>query len=194
LKNLIKKIHDRSGVVGVVGLGYVGLPLAVLQAKNNFRVIGIDESIEKIDKINQGINYILDVNNEDLQSVVESGYLIATSDFRRLQECDVILVCVPTPLTPNKEPDITAIEKVTAHIARHAHNDMLVVLESTTYPGTTEEVIIPSLVTRKLRVGENLFVAFSPERVDPGNRSFKTQNTYKLVGGTSANCLEVART
>jgi len=192
--SLIEKIKKQSAVIGVVGLGYVGLPLAVLQAKNGFRVIGIDESIEKIDRVNQGNNYIADVDSEELRRVVESGHFMATSDFHRLRECDVVLICVPTPLTPNKEPDITAIVKVTDQIAREAHSDMLVVLESTTYPGTTEEVIIPKLTKGELQIGKNLFVAFSPERVDPGNQDFKTHNTFKLVGGATPACLEVART
>lgn len=191
---LLEKITKHEAVVAVIGLGYVGLPLAVLQAKIGFRVIGIDESIEKVDRVNQGNNYISDVDSEELRCVVESGQFIATSDFHRLKECDVVLICVPTPLTLNKEPDITAIVKVTDHIAREAHSDMLVVLESTSYPGTTEEVIIPKLTQLKLQVGKNLFVAFSPERVDPGNRLFKTHNTYKLVGGVTPACLEVART
>lgn len=192
--SLVKKITERKAVVGVIGLGYVGLPLAVLQARNGFHVIGIDESIEKVDRVNQGNNYISDVNSEELRCVVETGRLMATADFHRLRECDVILICVPTPLTPNKEPDITAIVKVTNHIGQYAHSDMLVVLESTTYPGTTEEVIIPTLTNGDLQIGKNLYVAFSPERVDPGNRAFKTHNTYKLVGGSTPACLEVAQT
>lgn len=191
--SLIEKIKNQSAVIGVVGLGYVGLPLAVLQAKNGFHVIGIDASIDKIDRVNQGNNYISDVDSEELRNVVESGHFMATSDFKRLKECDVVLICVPTPLTPNKEPDITAIIKVTNHIAQQAHPNMLVVLESTTYPGTTEEVIIPALTKGNLQVGKNLFVAFSPERVDPGNPSFKTHNTFKLVGGATPECSEIAR-
>ncbi|MDT7041520.1 nucleotide sugar dehydrogenase [Candidatus Nitronereus thalassa] len=190
---LLKKIQDHTSVVGVIGLGYVGLPLAVLQAKNGYKVIGIDESEDKVDRVNQGHNYILDVKNEELTQAVESGLLVATTDFGRLKECDVVLICVPTPLTLNKEPDITAIVKVTQHIAHQSHPHMLVVLESTTYPGTTEEVIIPALTKGGLELGETLFVAFSPERVDPGNKAFKTHNTFKLVGGATPACLEVAR-
>jgi len=192
--SLLKKIKNHSAVVGVVGLGYVGLPLAVLQAKTGFRVIGIDESLEKVDRVNQGHNYISDIDNEEFRQVVESGQFTATSNFHQLNECDVVLICVPTPLTPNKEPDITAIVKVTDHIKQHAHSDMLVVLESTTYPGTTEEIIIPALTNGDLQIGKNLYVAFSPERVDPGNPLFKTHNTFKLVGGATPACLEVART
>ena len=128
-----------------------------------------------------------------MREVVDSKKLSATTDFSVIQECDVILICVPTPLTRNREPDISAIVKVTQHIAQYAHPNMLVVLESTTYPGTTEEVILPKLVEKGLKVGENLFVAFSPERVDPGNPSFKTHNTFKLVGGVTPSCLEMAK-
>ena len=190
---ILEKIRDRSAKIGVVGLGYVGLPLAVLQAKTGFSVIGIDSVAEKIDLVNQGNNYIGDVADAELREVVESKRLIATTDFSTLKECDVVLICVPTPLTKNKEPDITAIIKVTEHLACHAHPGILVVLESTTYPGTTEEIILPRLVEKGLTVGKDLFVAFSPERVDPGNEDFKTHNTFKLVGGVTEACREVAK-
>ena len=160
--SLLEKIKDRSAKIGVVGLGYVGLPLAVLQAKTGFSVIGIDEVAEKVDLVNQGNNYILDVSDAELREVVENKRLTATTDFSGLKECDVVLICVPTPLTRNKEPDISAIVKVTQHLADHAHPNMLVVLESTTYPGTTEEVILSKLTEKGLKVGVNLFVAFSP--------------------------------
>ena len=192
--SLLEKIKDRSAKIGVVGLGYVGLPLAVLQAKTGFSVIGIDEVAEKVDLVNQGNNYILDVSDAELREVVENKRLTATTDFSCLKQCDVVLICVPTPLTRNKEPDISAIVKVTQHLAHHAHPNMLVVLESTTYPGTTEEVILSQLTEKGLKVGVNLFVAFSPERVDPGNHDFKTHNTFKLVGGVTEACREVAKT
>ena len=192
--SLLDKIKNHSAVVGVVGLGYVGLPLAVLQAKTGFRVHGLDEVAFKVEKVNRGKNYILDVDNTELHQVVENKRFSATTDFSVIRQCDVVLICVPTPLTRNKEPDISAIVKVTRELAKHAHSDMLVVLESTTYPGTTEEVMLPILTEGGLKVGQNLYVAFSPERVDPGNRSFKTHNTFKLVGGVTANCLAHART
>jgi len=191
---LIETIKDHSAKIGVVGLGYVGLPLAVLQAKTGFSVIGIDEAPEKVNLVNQGHNYISDVVDADLRQVVESKRLVATTEFSVLKECDIVLICVPTPLTPNKEPDISAIEKVTQQLVHYSHPNMLVVLESTTYPGTTEEIILAKLTEQGLRVGENLFVAFSPERVDPGNPLFKTHNTYKLVGGVTDACGEVAKT
>jgi UDP-N-acetyl-D-glucosamine dehydrogenase len=191
---LLDKIRNRSAVVGVVGLGYVGLPLAVLQAKTGYRVHGIDEVPEKVARVNRGENYISDVDDHELRDIVKSGRLVATSDFSMLGQCDVALICVPTPLTRNKEPDISAILKVTRELAKYVHPDMLVVLESTTYPGTTDEVMLPILMEKGLKVGETLFMAFSPERVDPGNRSFKTHNTFKLVGGITPTCLTVART
>ncbi len=192
--SLLEKIKNHSAVVGVVGLGYVGLPLAVLQAKTGFRVHGIDEVAEKVEKVNRGENYILDVDDTELRQTVETERLSATTDFSAIRKCDVVLICVPTPLTRNKEPDISAIVKVTRELAKYSRPGMLIVLESTTYPGTTEDVMLPILTEGGLKIGENLYVAFSPERVDPGNRSFKTHNTYKLVGGVTPGCLTHART
>jgi UDP-N-acetyl-D-glucosamine dehydrogenase len=191
---MLEKIKGRTAVIGVVGLGYVGLPLAVLQAKTGYRVIGVDEASEKVERVNRGENYISDVDSAELSQVVGAGRLTATNDFGSLRGCDVVLICVPTPLTKNKEPDISAVVSVTRQLAKHMHPDMLVVLESTTYPGTTEEVMLPILTGGGLKVGQDLYVAFSPERVDPGNRSFKTHNTFKLVGGVTPACLTVART
>src|SRR5687768_10320509 len=191
---LLDKIRNRSAVVGVVGLGYVGLPLAVLQARTGYRVHGIDEVSEKVERVNRGENYISDVDDHELRQMVSTQRLSATSDFSKLRECDVVLICVPTPLTRNKEPDISAILKVTNELAKYLHPDLLVVLESTTYPGTTEGVLLPMLAQSGLKIGQDLYLAFSPERVDPGNRSFKTHNTFKLVGGVTPACLEIART
>ena len=192
--SLLEKITKRTATVGVVGLGYVGLPLAVLQAKTGYRVVGIDEAAEKVARVNRGENYISDVDVAELQQVVRAGRLSATQEFGTLRECDVVLICVPTPLTRNKEPDISAIIKVTRELTKHLHPDLLVVLESTTYPGTTEGVLLPMLAQSGLKIGQELYLAFSPERVDPGNRSFKTHNTFKLVGGVTPACLEIART
>ncbi len=191
---LLEKIRRHEAVVGVVGLGYVGLPLAVLQAKTGYRVVGIDEVREKVERVNRGENYISDVDDAELREVVGSGRLKATTDFDALRQCDIVLLCVPTPLTPNKEPDLSAILKVTGELAARAHPGMLVVLESTTYPGTTEEVLLPKLTAGGLKAGQDLYLAFSPERVDPGNKSFKTHNTFKLVGGVTPACLRVAQT
>lgn len=191
---LVDKIRDHSAVVGVVGLGYVGLPLAVLQAKTGFRVFGIDDDPEKIARIDKGNSYIGDVRDTDLAHVSRTNGLSATTNFNVLQKCDVVLICVPTPLTANKEPDLRAVIRVTKALAQRAHPDMLVVLESTSYPGTTEDIIVPELTKRGLQAGRDLFAAFSPERVDPGNASFKTHNTAKLVGGVTPTCGETART
>jgi len=190
---LLEKIKDHSAVIGIVGLGYVGLPLAVLQTKTGYNVIGIEEDPEKVDHLNKGKSYIGDVSDKDLAQAIETKRFSATTNFELLGKCDVILICVPTPLTVNKEPDISAIIKVTEAISQHAHPDMLVVLESTSYPGTTEEVIVPALSKGGLEIGKNLFVAFSPERVDPGNPSFQTHNTFKLVGGITPACCEMAQ-
>jgi len=168
--------------------------LAVLQARTGYRVVGIDEAAEKVERVNRGDNYISDVEVTELQQVVRAGRLSATQEFGALRECDVVLICVPTPLTRNKEPDISAIVKVTRELTKHLHPDLLVVLESTTYPGTTEGVLLPMLAQSGLKIGQDLYLAFSPERVDPGNRSFKTHNTFKLVGGVTPACLEIART
>lgn len=192
--SLLEKIKDHSAIIGVIGLGYVGLPLAVLQAKAGYRVFGIDEAAGKVKRINRGENYILDVEDADLTQVVSEGRLSATTDFSILRDCDIVLICVPTPLTRNKEPDISAIVKVTRELASYAHPDMLVILESTTYPGTTEEVLLPLLTAGGLKIGQTLYLAFSPERVDPGNRAFKTHNTFKLVGGITPACLNAATT
>jgi len=191
---LLNKIQRREAVVGVIGLGYVGLPLAVLQAKTGFRVFGIEEVREKVERVNRGHNYIADVDDAELRTAVGTGRLTAVTDFGALAQCDVVLICVPTPLTRNREPDISAILKVTGELARRVHPEMLVVLESTTYPGTTEEVLLPRLTAGGLKVGQELYLAFSPERVDPGNRAFKTHNTFKLVGGVTPACLTVAQT
>jgi UDP-N-acetyl-D-glucosamine dehydrogenase len=190
---LLEKIQSRKAVVGVIGLGYVGLPLAVLQARTGYRVVGLDEAREKVERVNRGENYIADVDDAELREAVGSGRLMATADFAALRQCDVVLICVPTPLTPHKEPDLGAVVKVTRALAAHLHPGMLVVLESTTYPGTTEEVLLPVLTAGGLKVGQDLHLAFSPERVDPGNKSFKTHNTFKLVGGVTPACLKIAQ-
>lgn len=191
---LLDKIKDHSAVIGVIGLGYVGLPLAVLQTQKEFLVIGMDEDQNKVDQVNKGKSYISDVSDEDLAQAIGSKRLTALTNLNLIEKCDIILICVPTPLTINKEPDISAIIRVTHAIAQHAHPDMLIVLESTSYPGTTEEVIAPALMRQNFEIGKDLFVAFSPERVDPGNHLFKTHNTFKLVGGFTPACCAIAQT
>lgn len=191
---LKRRIVARTAKVAVIGLGYVGLPLAVEKAKIGFQVLGIEQNPTRAEKVNKGENYILDVKDEDLEQVVHAGNLKAYTDFACLPEADAIVICVPTPLTPNLEPDISYIVSVTKEIACHLRQGQLVTLESTTYPGTTQEIILPQLEATGLKAGLDFFLAFSPERVDPGNKRYTTQNTSKVVGGVTPACLEVAHT
>lgn len=192
--NLKKKIVNRTAKVGVIGLGYVGLPLAVEKGKVGFDVIGFDRNAKRVAQINAGDNYIKDVKDEDLKALVAGKKLVATDDFARLREVDVIVICVPTPLTITRDPDISYIVNVTNAIAQNLRDGQLVTLESTTYPGTTSEVILPELAAGGKEVGKDFFLAFSPERVDPGNKRYTTQNTSKVVGGITPACLDVAAT
>lgn len=187
------KILNKTARIAVVGIGYVGLPLAVEKGKVGYKVIGIDCNPERVRKINHGQNYISDVKDEELKALVESGKLEATGDFQVIKEVDVIIICVPTPLTKTKDPDISYIVYVAEKIAEHLKSEKLLVLESTTYPGTTEEVILPILEKSGLKVGKDFYLAFSPERVDPGNKRYTTKNTFKLVGGVTEKCLDIAR-
>jgi nucleotide sugar dehydrogenase len=189
---LCEKIVNQTAIVGVVGLGYVGLPFAVEKAKAGFPVIGIEESLARAEKVNRGENYVSDVSDEDLRAMVGSGRLSAETDFDRVPEMDAIVICVPTPLTKNLTPDLQYVEKVTRAIARWLRPGQLVCLESTTYPGTTEEVMLPILQESSgLKGEEDFFLVHSPERVDPGNRRYTTKNTSKVVGGIGPNSLEV---
>ncbi|MFZ2829966.1 MAG: nucleotide sugar dehydrogenase [Mesotoga infera] len=190
---LKEKIIDRSATVGVIGLGYVGLPLAVEKAKAGFKVIGFDIQESKVKMVNEGHNYIGDVVNADLEKIVSDGHLRATADFDELGKCDVVAICVPTPLDIYKQPDLTYVINSTKDVAKRLHKDMLVVLESTTYPGTTEDVMKPILEETGLVCGKDFYLAFSPERVDPGNLRFKTKNTPKVVGGVGPESTEVAK-
>lgn len=190
-EELIRKIDERSAVVGVVGLGYVGLPFAVEKAKVGFRVIGVEQNPVRAAKVNRGENYIDDVNDEELKTLVTQGRIHAETDFARVPEMDVIVICVPTPLTKNLTPDLQYVEKVTREIAQRLRPGQLVSLESTTYPGTTEEVMLPILETSGLKVEEDFFLVHSPERVDPGNKRYTTKNTCKIVGGVGPHSLEV---
>ena len=188
---LLQKIKDKSIIAGVVGLGYVGLPLAVEKAKAGFRTIGFDVQKEKVDLVNAGKNYIGDVVDDDLATLVEQGRLSATTDFHFIEEVDFVAICVPTPLDAHQQPDISYVESSARAIAKHLHKGMMVVLESTTYPGTTEELIKPILETSGLKCGEDFYLGFSPERVDPGNLIYKTKNTPKVVGGLGEDASEV---
>src|SRR5215469_5748605 len=190
---LEEKIRARTARVGIVGLGYVGLPLAVEFAKAGFHVTGIDVSADKTRRINLGDSYVGDVPSAVLKSLVESGKLCATPDFSVVQELDTINICVPTPLRKTKDPDMSFIDSACQEIARYFHPGLLVILESTTYPGTTDEVVLPMLSKSGLKAGEDFFLCFSPERVDPGNPKFQTANIPKVVGGVTKACTEMGR-
>ncbi|WP_279165368.1 nucleotide sugar dehydrogenase [Thermus scotoductus] len=178
-------------MLGVVGLGYVGLPFAVEKAKVGFKVIGVEQNPRRAEKVNRGENYIPDVRDEDLKELVTRGLIQADTDFRRVPEMDVIVIAVPTPLTQNLTPDLQYVVRVTEAIARHLRPGQLISLESTTYPGTTEEVMLPILEATGLKVEEDFFLVHSPERVDPGNKRYTTKNTTKVVGGCGPRSLEV---
>ena len=192
MNEIKKKLLNKSAILGVVGLGYVGLPLAVEKAKAGFKTIGFDVQESKIEMVNAGKNYIGDVVNEDLEEIVKSGLLIATTDFSMVASADAVCICVPTPLDEYQQPDISYVKASAESIVPYMHKDMLIVLESTTYPGTTEELLKPILEKSGLKCGEDFYLAFSPERVDPGNLIYKTKNTPKVVGGITPECTEVA--
>ncbi|MEG1531522.1 MAG: nucleotide sugar dehydrogenase, partial [Lactococcus sp.] len=189
---LLKKIADKKIVVGVVGLGYVGLPLAVEKAKAGFKTIGFDVQTDKVNMVNTGINYIGDVVDSDLAGMVKQGLLSATTDFSFIKDVDFVAICVPTPLDTHQQPDLTYVKSSAEAIAEHLTKGTMVVLESTTYPGTTEELIKPILENGSgLKCGEDFYLGFSPERVDPGNAIYKTKNTPKVVGAIGEDAREV---
>ena len=190
-EQLMRKIEDRDVIVGVVGLGYVGLPLAVEKAKAGFKTIGFDVQKAKVDLVNSGTNYIGDVVDDDLKEIVENGMLQATNDFEFVKDVDFIAICVPTPLDRHQQPDISYVRSSAEEIAKHMTKGTMVVLESTTYPGTTEELLKPILESSGLKCGEDFYLGFSPERVDPGNKQFKTKNTPKVVGAIGDDAREV---
>jgi UDP-N-acetyl-D-glucosamine dehydrogenase len=190
--HLKEKLSRRQARIGVIGLGYVGLPLAVEFAKDGFDVTGFDVDGAKVAEINAGRSYILDVKTADVSACVNTGRLRATTDMSKLGEMDAVDICVPTPLRKTKDPDMSYVVSAAEEIAKYIHPGMLIVLESTTYPGTTAEVLQPMFEARGLTVGEGFYLAFSPERVDPANEKFNTRNTPKVVGGTTPACSEVA--
>jgi UDP-N-acetyl-D-glucosamine dehydrogenase len=193
--DLLQKIENRSARIGIIGLGYVGLPLATRAGRVGFSVLGFDVSAEKIASLNAGVSYIGDVASAEVAELRERGRLEATSDFARLQSCDIAIICVPTPLNSTRDPDISFIERAADDLARALHSGQLVILESTTYPGTTQEVIQPRLESRGLTVGADVFLAFSPERIDPGqtnSKGYTVENTPKVIGGVTAACTELA--
>lgn len=184
MQDLYEKIKSRTAVLGVVGLGYVGLPLAVEKAKAGYHVIGFDVQEEKVKKVNEGVNYIGDVVDSDLKQLVKEGRLSATTDFDFVKKLDFVAICVPTPLDKYQQPDISYVRSSAEEIAKRLTKDTIVVLESTTYPGTTEELLLPILEKGSgLKCGVDFYLGFSPERVDPGNLIYKTKNTPKVVGG-----------
>jgi UDP-N-acetyl-D-glucosamine dehydrogenase len=189
---LAEKLAVRTATVGVIGLGYVGLPLAVDFARAGFAVVALDLDASKVESINQGQSYILDVEGSAVSEAVQSGRLRATTRYDDLRDADTISICVPTPLRKTKDPDISYIVSATESIAAISRPGQLVVLESTTYPGTTDEVILPRLSANGYKVGVDFFLAFSPERVDPGNPRYKTGNIPKVIGGVTPDCLRLA--
>src|SRR6266849_2943864 len=190
-RTLEDKIRNRKARVGIVGLGYVGLPLAVEFARAGFEVIGIDLSESKVAKVNAGESYIADIPAEVFKPLVESGKIRATSDFGTISQLDTVNICVPTPLRKTKDPDMSYIVSACQQIAKYFHKGMLIILESTTYPGTTAEVVLPMLETADLKVGRDFFLCFSPERVDPGNQKYQTANIPKVVGGSTPDCTDI---
>ena len=192
-ETLIQNLREKKARVAILGLGYVGLPLAVVFAEAGFRVTGIDPDVQKVELLNKGNSYIPDVKTETVEKVVKSGHLAATTNFSVLKEMDAVSICVPTPLRQTGDPDMSFIISATAELAKYIHAGMVIVLESTTYPGTTREVLLPKLgAVHGLTVGEDWFLAFSPERVDPGRADWTTANTPKVMGGITQACGEVA--
>jgi UDP-N-acetyl-D-glucosamine dehydrogenase len=191
-QQLLDRLNNRQAVIGIVGLGYVGLPLAVEFAEVGFTVIGVDVSADKVERLNRGESYIADIPTERLRPLVESGRLRASASYGALQEADTVSICVPTPLRKTKDPDMSFVIQAVDAVAEVSHEGMLVVLESTTYPGTTLEIILPKLLSNGFTAGENVFIAFSPERIDPGNPKYGVRNTPKVVGGVTPACTEAA--
>jgi UDP-N-acetyl-D-glucosamine dehydrogenase len=191
-QDLISKAERRQILFGIVGLGYVGLPLAVELARAGYRVLGFDVNPEVVDGLNEGRSHVKDVTEAQLQKAMECGRFSATTDMARLAETDAISICVPTPLSKFKDPDVSYIVAATEAVKKHLRRGQAIVLESTTYPGTTREILLPALESTGLTVGQDFFLAFSPERVDPGNPKYGTRNTPKVVGGITADCQRVA--
>jgi len=190
--SLKEKIISKKAVIGVVGLGYVGLPLAVEYANKGFKTYGIDVDKKKIDSLKKRINYILDIPKEDFDKAISSGNFSATENYSIVKDLDVIFICVPTPFTKNKEPDISYIVDATKNIAKYFKKDKIVILKSTTFPNTTEGYVQPILESTGLKVGKDFYLAFSPERIDPGNKVFTTANTPVVVGGVTKKCTELS--
>jgi len=189
---LASRIEDRSARLAVIGLGYVGLPLAVEFGKAGFHIAGIDLDRNKVASLRKGRSYVQDVATADVRNLIRNGKMVATTDFSVLKKADTVNICVPTPLSKMRDPDVSYIVAAAQEVARYLHRGMLIILESTTYPGTTVELILPLLQESGMKVGRDFFVAFSPERVDPGNEKFTTRNIPKVVGGVTPACTELA--
>ncbi|MBN2055726.1 nucleotide sugar dehydrogenase [bacterium] len=192
LQVLINRFKTHQAKIGVIGLGYVGLPLAIEMVRSGYEVIGIDVDSGRVDSINQGRSYVMDVPHQVLRQAVQSGRLRATDSYSMVTGLDAVSICVPTPLRKTKDPDISYIVSAINNIAAHKRRGQLIILESTTYPGTTEEILLPELQRDGAAVGVDFFLAFSPERVDPGNRRFTTRNTPKIIGGVTPACSKAA--
>lgn len=190
-ETLFNKIANHNITAGVIGLGYVGLPLAVETAKAGFKVIGLEISNNKVNSVNNGRNYSADVSDADLKMLVDKGMLMATTDFEKLKNVDFVAICVPTPIDDQGLPDLSCLEAAVKSVARHVHKAMLIVLESTTYPGTTEELVKPILESSGLKCGVDFFLGFSPERIDPGNATFKPRDIPKVVGGLGTDATDL---
>ncbi len=189
---LISKIESGTARIGIVGLGYVGLPLAVAFAEAGYRVVGVDSNPAKVALLNQGKSYVEDVPDDQIAPLIQDNLLVATTDYADLERVDSISICVPTPLSKTGDPDISYIVDATDNIAKYGGSGKLIILESTTYPGTTDEIILPRLISNGDVIGVDVFVAFSPERIDPGREDFTIHTTPKVIGGVTENCLEVA--
>lgn len=189
---LLEKIKSKKAKIGVIGLGYVGLPLALEFVRSGYCVTGIDKSKERVDALNKGMSYVIDVKSEDIAQFIEKGLLCVTHDVSILSTLDAVSICVPTPLTKTKDPDMSYIINVGQEVKNYMHKDQLFILESTTYPGTTEELVLPMLEEGGLRVGKDVFLAFSPERIDPGNKKYSVKNIPKVIGGVTPQCTELA--
>ena len=193
LQKLKEKILNRKAKIGIIGLGYVGLPLAINFSKGGFKVYGIDIDKDRVSRLNRGTSYILDVPSSDIKAALKDKTLMATTDFSAIKYLDAVIICVPTPLYKTKEPDVSYIVSAVEHIKKYMKKGQIVVLESTTYPGTTEEVMLPILESTGLKEGKDFYLAFSPERIDPSNKKYHTKNTPKIIGGISRQSTEIAK-
>ncbi len=192
MSKLLEKIKTKKAKIGVIGLGYVGLPLALEFVKSGYQVIGFDKSKERVESLNKGKSYVIDVQNEEIRIPVQNGLFRATDDSDVLSTLDAMSICVPTPLTKTKDPDMSYIINVSQEIKKHLHSDQLFILESTTYPGTTEELVLPILEEGGRKAGKDFYLAFSPERIDPGNKRYSVKNIPKIIGGVTRKCTELA--